>query len=148
MPIRPEHRWLYPIDWPEITNFVRFVRAKGRCEQCRRPHGHYAAQLADADGVWWDRDARAWCDGRGRPLRSQPAFVALENIRMTRRPVYLATAHLNHDPSDSGRRWRNLAAFCPRCHMKHDADEHRRRRWWNAFRRRAVGDLFNGRYSD
>jgi len=148
MPIRPEHRWLYPIDWPEITNFVRFVRAKGRCEQCRRPHGFYVAQLAGSNGVWWDREARAWCDGRGRALRPQPGFVALDDIRMTRRPVYLATAHLDHDPTHSGRRWRNLAALCPRCHMIHDADEHRRRRWWNAFRHRALGDLFIGHYSN
>jgi hypothetical protein len=26
--------------------------------------------------------------------------------------------------------------------MRHDASEHRRRRWLNAFRLRAIGDLF------
>lgn len=54
--------------------------------------------------------------------------------------VVLASAHLNHDPSDN--RSRNLAALCQRCHMLHDADHHRRRRWFNAFRLRAIGDLF------
>jgi hypothetical protein len=54
--------------------------------------------------------------------------------------VVLASAHLNHDPGDN--RLRNLAALCQRCHMLHDADEHRRRRWLNAFRGRAVKDLF------
>jgi hypothetical protein len=146
MPIRPEHRWLYPIDWPEISRIVRFVRAGGRCERCKRPHGRRVAQLPGTDGSWWDADTREWRDGRGRPLRRQPGYVALDAIRMTRKPVYLATAHLNHDPSFNGPRWRNLAAFCPRCHMIHDAAEHRRRRWWNAFRRRALGDLFTGRY--
>jgi hypothetical protein len=146
MPIRPEHRWLYPIDWPEISRIVRFKRAGGRCERCRRPHGRHVVQLAGTDGIWWDVEIAAWRDGRGRPLRRQPAFVPLDAIRMTRRPVYLATAHLNHDPTFSGPRWRNLAALCPRCHMIHDAPEHRRRRWWNAFRRRALGDLFTGRY--
>ncbi|WP_174278237.1 hypothetical protein [Sphingomonas bacterium] len=145
MPIRAEHRWLYPIDWPQISSIVRFVRAEGRCERCRRPHGRYVAQLG-VDGVWWDGEIRAWCDGRGRQLRRQPPFVALEAVRMTRRPVYLATAHLNHDPTFSGPRWRNLAALCPRCHMIHDAAEHRRRRWWNVFRRCALGDLFTGLY--
>jgi hypothetical protein len=48
--------------------------------------------------------------------------------------------HLNHDPGDN--RPRNLAALCQRCHMRHDAGEHRRRRWLNAFRVRAIGDLF------
>jgi hypothetical protein len=98
-------------------------------------------------GVWWDTEILAWCDGRGRQLRRAPLFVPLDGIRITRKPVYLATAHLNHDPTFSGRRWCNLAALCQRCHMIHDAPEHRRRRWWNAFRRRALGDLFSGLYS-
>lgn len=147
MPIRAEHRWLYPIDWPEISRIVRFKRAGGRCEHCRRPHGRHVAQLVGAEGVWWDGEILAWCDGRGRPLRRQPRFVTLDAIRMTRKPVYLATAHLNHDPTYSGPRWRNLAALCQRCHMIHDAAEHRRRRWWNAFRVRAIGDLFSGLYT-
>jgi hypothetical protein len=37
MPMRPQHRWLYPIDWPQLTDMVRFERAKGRCECCARP---------------------------------------------------------------------------------------------------------------
>ena len=150
MPIRPEHRWLYPIDWPEISRIVRFTRAGGRCEHCQRPHGRRATLLG-TDGIWWDTEIHAWRDGRGRQLRRQlrrqPGFVPLEAIGMTRTPVYLATAHLNHDPTFNGLRWRNLAALCQRCHMIHDAAEHRRRRWWNAFRRRAIGDLFSGRYS-
>lgn len=48
--------------------------------------------------------------------------------------------YLNHDPGDN--RPRNLAALCQRCHMIHDASEHRRRRWFNAFHVRAIGDLF------
>lgn len=147
MPIRPEHRWLYPIDWPEISRIVRFTRAGGRCEHCQRPHGRRATLLLGTDGVWWDTEIHAWRDGRGRQLRRQPGFVPLDAIGMTRTPVYLATAHLNHDPTFSGPRWRNLAALCQRCHMIHDAAEHRRRRWWNAFRQRAIGDFFSGRYS-
>ena len=30
MPIRPENRWLYPIDWPLLSDQIRFVRAGGR----------------------------------------------------------------------------------------------------------------------
>jgi hypothetical protein len=111
MPIMAEHRWLYPIDWPELSKLIRFGRAKGRCEHCRRPHGARVFHLGD--GRWWDAE------------------------RMTR--VFIACAHLNHDPTDNGPR--NLAALCQRCHMIHDAAEHRRRRWYNAYRRRALGDL-------
>ena len=32
MPIRPEYRWLYPIDWPQLSAMIRFARAGGRCE--------------------------------------------------------------------------------------------------------------------
>ena len=49
MPIRPENRWLYPIDWPQVSKWVRFVRAQGRCERCGRPHGEIVRRL-DLDG--------------------------------------------------------------------------------------------------
>jgi hypothetical protein len=31
-------------------------------------------------------------------------------------------------------------------HMLHDQVEHQRRRWFTLFRRRALGDLYQGRY--
>ena len=130
-----EHRWLYPIDWPELSKLIRFGRAKGRCEHCCRPHGQQIFHLGD--GRWWDGDLRQWRDGRGRRVRP-PEQDLTAIVRITR--VYTACAHLNHDPTDNA--WRNLAALCQRCHMIHDAVEHRRRRWLNAFRRRAMGDLF------
>ena len=55
--------------------------------------------------------------------------------------VVLASAHLDHDPGNN--RARNLAALCQRCHMLHDGEEHRRRRWGKVFRLRALGDLFD-----
>ena len=149
MPIAREHRWLYPIDWRELSNLIRFRRAKGRCEHCGRPHGRDVLHLGN--GVWWDEDAAIWRDGQGRGLRrlpspdelarAQPGLAGIDppsHLRATR--VVLASAHLNHDPGDN--RPQNLAALCQRCHMVHDASEHRRRRWLNAFRLRALGDLF------
>lgn len=149
MPIAREHRWLYPIDWRELSALIRFDRARGCCEHCRRPHGRDV--LHRGDGVWWDEVEARWRDGRGRRVRrlaspaemacGQPGLAGIDPpppLRATR--VVLATAHLNHDPGDN--RPRNLAALCQRCHMRHDAPEHRRRRWLNAHRRRAIGDLF------
>lgn len=141
MPIRPEHRWLYPIDWEQLSAWVRFERARGRCEQCGRPHKRMVFHLGD--GRWWDADAGAWRGGSGRRLRSRPPH-AFFYARVTY--VVLATAHLDYDPTNNAPR--NLRAFCQRCHMLHDAAEHRRRRWWNRFRRCALGDLFDGRYVD
>ena len=148
MPIAPEHRWLYPIDWPELSNLIRFRRAKGRCEHCQRPHGREVIHLGD--GTWWDEDSEAWRDGKGRRVRALASLTDLLPIqfvltgidpprpRVTR--VVLASDHLNHDPGDN--RPRNLAALCQRCHMIHDAAEHRRRRWLNRFRLKAIRDLF------
>ncbi len=39
MPISPENRNRYPADWPLRSRFVRFVRARGRCEWCPAIHG-------------------------------------------------------------------------------------------------------------
>ena len=139
MPIRPQFKWLYPIDWPELSKAIRFGRAKGRCECCGRPHGEQVKHLGD--GGWWDAQDHTWRNGLGRAL---PRLVINDNalVRMTK--VVLATAHLDHDPTNNPRR--NLKALCQRCHMLHDREEHRRRRWLTYRMRKAVGDLFLGPY--
>ena len=141
MPIRPEHRFFYPIDSPQLSIAIRFGRAKGRCEGCKRPHGQIVYHLGD--GRWWDVEAGAWRDGRGRITRlTLGGDDVLAHIRTTR--VVLAAAHRDHDTSNNANA--NLAAFCQRCHMIHDRPEHRRRRWFTLFRRKALGDLFRGPY--
>lgn len=135
MPISPETRWLYPIDWCQLSSLVRFERAGGRCERCARPHLHKVQHLGD--GRWFDAEASVWRDGRG--LRVRVSEHAARNIRWTK--VVLACAHLDHNPSNN--RFSNLAALCQRCHMLHDAHEHRRRRWLNLHRQKAVADLFD-----
>ncbi|CAO4167565.1 hypothetical protein [Methylorubrum populi] len=140
MPIRREHRFFYPIDWPQLSAVIRFGRARGRCEGCGRPHGRTVFHLGD--GRWWDDEAESWRDGAGRMIRLSTADDVLAAARTTR--VVLATAHRNHDTADNAAA--NLAAFCQRCHMMHDRPEHKRRRWLTLFRRKALGDLFRGPY--
>lgn len=135
MPIRAENRWLYPIDWHQVSQAIRFERAGARCERCARPHRQRVAHLGD--GRWWDAQARAWRSARGRRI-ARPGGIALDAVRTTY--VVLACAHLDHDPGHNAPA--NLAALCQRCHMLHDAAEHRWQRWWNAFRTRAIRDLF------
>ena len=81
-----------------------------------------------------------------RTRQTDPQLPALwlwkGTIRSTR--VVLACSHLDHDPTNN--RPSNLKAFCQRCHMLHDRPEHQRRRWFTLFRRRALGDLYQGRY--
>ncbi len=138
MPIRPQHKWLYPIDWPQLSATIRFRRAKGRCEECGRPHGRQVRHLGD--GRWWDEEKQTWRDGRGRAVRH--VVVDADVPRITK--VFLATAHLDHDPTNN--HFKNLKALCQRCHMLHDREEHRRRRWLTLRMRKAMGDLFLGLY--
>jgi 5-methylcytosine-specific restriction endonuclease McrA len=39
VPILPENKARYPRDWKLRSRFVRFYRAKGRCEWCGAEHG-------------------------------------------------------------------------------------------------------------
>ncbi len=142
MPIRPEYRWLYPIDWPQLSAVIRFDRAKGRCEGCGHPDGRFVCHLGD--GRWWDAERGAWRDGQGRVARLGDVEDLLARVATTR--VVLATAHRDHDPTNN--RPRNLMALCQRCHLMHDRQEHRRRRWLTLFRRKALNDLFLGRYAE
>ena len=139
MPIRPEHRWFYPIDWRQISRHIRFERAGGRCETCGRPHGEQIDQLAD--GRWYDRHQTTWRDDRGdaAPWPSLVEYGAVETKR-----IRLSAAHLDHDPANS--KESNIRALCQRCHLNHDRPEHVRRRRITVLLRRAIGDLFSGTY--
>jgi hypothetical protein len=131
MPIRPENRWLYPIDWRQLSQTVRFDRAGARCEACSRPHLRRVVHLGD--GRWWDADIRCWRSDRGKRISMKAGF-ALASVRVTY--VVLACAHLDHDPGNSASS--NLKALCQRCHMIHDAAEHRRQRWSFGSARSAI----------
>jgi hypothetical protein len=137
MPIRPALRWYYPIDWPQLSHWVRFVRANAQCEHCRRPHAQTIACLSD--GSWHDPKSGQWRDNRGRSIA--PPDGAIQ--RHTR--VVLAAAHLDHDPTNNCRS--NLRALCQRCHMLHDQPHHAAQRWLTYRKRWAIGDLFLGLYS-
>jgi len=140
MPIKAEMRWFYPIDWPQLSQHVRFERAGGVCQLCRRPHGESVRCLPD--GRWYDEDRRTWRNHRGRPVR-QPDREEAARIRQTR--VVLAAAHLDHNPSNN--RLKNLKGLCQRCHLIHDRPHHLARRRITYLLRRALGDLFLGPYS-
>ena len=138
MPIRPEFRDLYPPNWREISNRIRFERAEGRCEHCGRPHLQWVTCMPD--GRWrdeWrlrplagetlndlefeqvDENAFIWRDALGQPIPA-PMDQVLRLGRKTR--VVLAACHRDHNPRNSVDG--NLLALCQRCHLLHDRDEH------------------------
>ncbi len=140
MPIKRTLRGFYPIDWRQLSDVIRFERAGGRCETCGRPHGRMISHLGD--GRWFDPESEVWRDGQGRAVDWVDHPTYRGQLRRTK--VILATAHLDHDPTNN--RSRNLKALCQRCHLQHDRQEHRRRSRLTIRRRRALGDLFDGRY--
>jgi hypothetical protein len=93
------------------------------------------------DGRWWDEEAATWRNGRGRALSllTQPPAPGDEMILTTK--VVLATAHLDHNPSNN--KTRNLKAYCQRCHMLHDrsapCSDHKCQARLPGFRRRKLG---------
>lgn len=155
MPIRPEHRHFYPIDWRELSAAIRFGRAKGRCEHCGRRHGERVYHLPG--GRWFDEAAGRWRDGRGRLLRHalpDPRQADPENGAATQpaaadQPwrlleVRLSCAHLDQDTANNS--GGNLAALCQACHLNHDRPWNMKKRRLTILMRRAIGDLFEGPY--
>jgi hypothetical protein len=87
-----------------------------------------------------------WRNGRGRALSLLAHPPAPDDDVILTTKVMLARAHLDHNPSNN--RARNLKAYCQRCHMLHDREEHRRRQRIAFRKKNALGDLFLGRYSN
>ena len=98
MPIRPENRARYPKDWPLRSRFVRFSRAKNRCERIRV--GPFIVGCGAENG-------------KPHPL--------------TGSIVVLTTAHVFDDRPEACSLL-NLAAWCQRCHNRHDAKARQQRR--------------------
>ena len=101
MPIKPEHRALYPVDWPAISARIR-ERAANRCEWCGVANG--AVGYRDAQGVF-------------HALGGAEMGAADDGDKTIK--IVLTVAHLDQDPrnNDTG----NLACLCQQCHNRHDA---------------------------
>lgn len=105
MPIRPENRKLYPVNWRAISRRIRFERAGGRCEctgQCLPGGGRHV------------------CGCPEYPNRCT-AIHGRKHPRTGAR-VVLTVAHLDHDPRNCADK--NLLALCQLCHNRMDA-QHR-----------------------
>ncbi len=144
MPIRPETRHFFPIDWPTLSAMVRFEipgpHGPGRCWECGRPHGKSVRVLPD--GRWWDEEIGTWKDDHGHQA---PWPDIVEACSQRRTKVVLACCHRDHDPTNN--KLGNLAAWCQRHHLLHDRDWHRRQFDMTIRLRRACGDLFMGAYT-
>lgn len=122
MPIHPDLKKLYPPNWAEISQRIRFGRARGRCENCGVRHGW----IRTREGLLWSPEV----------IEMSLKF----GISITGTKIVLTTAHLNHDPRDN--RDENLAALCQKCHLAHDLLHHLASRRRNQEQRTGQGRLF------
>jgi hypothetical protein len=144
MPIRASMRQLYPDNWRAISTTVRFDREHGICQQCGRRHGETVLRLPD--GRWFDSAINEWRgdDGQTKPWPDMFTYASAKRTR-----VYLAAAHITHDPRQNGSSpYPLVAAWCQRCHLQHDRPYHTVRRAVDRWSRQATADLFLGDYSN
>ncbi|MBK8751707.1 MAG: hypothetical protein IPL99_08680 [Candidatus Competibacteraceae bacterium] len=137
MPINPDFRHLYPPHWRELANQIKFERAGGRCERCGRPHGQVV--LVIKDGGWLDPETGEGYDDQGQSLglcqsSDEPEGRLVKTI--------LTCAHLDQNPAHNDPT--NLAALCPRCHLRHDQRQHIQSAYRNRRKNWAIKDLFDG----
>lgn len=136
MPIHPELRPLYPPNWRELANWIKFERAGGHCEWCGREHG--TTVLVIASGGWLDPETGECHDEQGRSL----GFCAQAEWPKGRLvKTILTCAHLDQNPTHNDPT--NLAALCPRCHLRHDRRQYIQSAYRNRRKRWAVRDLFD-----
>lgn len=140
MPIKPENKSKYPLDWKQIRERV-FRRAGGRCERCGVPQ--YAVGYRDGEGRFNPLAGNGPCDAAGQgkswpnfqPLtyREAQEFAEVQNCCGDGKRQYdddgnhwfvvvLTVAHLNHSLESHDEA--GLALLCQRCHNRHDT-QHR-----------------------
>ena len=118
MPIKPENKARYPKDWKQISERIRFERAKNKCEFCGVDN--YAVFIEiEGQRIYLKRKMITptfpsqfyICpDGVGR-LVGKGLFYHLKQVILT-------VAHLDHTPENCEDE--NLKALCQKCHNNYD----------------------------
>lgn len=142
MPIRKEMKALYPPDWKEISDRIRFDRAGGSCEECGAPHGALIVRSSIKPDEWLlmrpQDGALMWNDGEDYQVVREDDLDEQWSGKLIK--VVLTVAHLNHNPADN--REQNLAALCQRCHLAHDAKDNAEKAARSRRARRGQMELF------
>lgn len=93
----PFNKKNYPDNWREISDYIRFQRAKSKCEKCGLVHG----------GLRWNGK-------RFVKVVLTTAHIGLDKPD--------GSPGSKYDTMDC--RFENLIALCDRCHLAFDADQH------------------------
>lgn len=97
----------YPDNWEEVSRYIRFDRAGGRCEcvgECgeRQDHG---------------KGKRGCIEVNGQPAKSAKGTVVLTAAHLNAKDGPCKCDPLCADPD-------HLKAMCQRCHFRYDLDRH------------------------
>jgi len=108
---------IYPPNWKQISNHIRFDRARGRCEMCNAPHNQIIYRNPDKleNYVTMESDGELYLPN-GSPLNG----YGHEYTKAVR--VVLTVAHLDHDTRNNHES--NLMALCQLCHLRYDSQYH------------------------
>ena len=141
MPIKKENIKRYPKDWKQISERIRFERAKNKCEVCNVKNYSLIHYLNNKTIVEHEPPYK-------HPMGFSDYNAAVElkqhlnewNDIYQLKLVVLTVAHLDHIPENC--QDKNLKAMCQKCHNNYDK-KHRRETVLNC---RHVGhvSLFNG----
>lgn len=107
----------YPPNWKTEIRPSILKRAGDRCERCGVKN--YAIGYRDEDGKF-------------HQVSKETAEALMLIRKRTCFRIVLTVAHLNHDVTDNCPE--NLAALCQKCHLAHDAGQHKATRQKNRFR--------------
>lgn len=106
----------YHPKWHLISRLIRFKRAGNKCEKCGVPNHSFITR--DKEGNWHYRfgvaDLEFFMQAEAKPQKIAKDFECTY--------VVLTVAHIDHDKTNN--RFWNLAAWCQRCHLKHDLQQH------------------------
>ena len=109
----------YHPKWKLISKLIRYKRAQNRCEKCDVLNGSIIKRL-DGD-KYRHPSTKEWDMIHSKIKHSGYSMSgALKKLGFTR--IILTVAHIDHDKTNN--RFSNLAAWCQRCHLKHDAHQH------------------------
>lgn len=124
---------IYPPYWRQFSEYIRFVRAGGKCERCGAPNGEIVERgYLDAGKetpVWWDEGATY--DARSGKFLGWYRSYEIVLTRLSK--IVLTVAHLDHrggvcqckrifgvkcaKPS-------HVLALCQSCHLSLDRPKH------------------------
>jgi hypothetical protein len=129
----PMDRSLYPDEWAEIANEIKFDRAGGKCEQCGVAHGALIVR-SDVDAARYlvvDEETMIHFTPDGQAVRLSEIpdeYLSEKYVR-----VWLNVHHVGIDKPDGSpgsphdkmdNRPENLLCLCQRCHLLADMGTH------------------------